>query len=136
YLKTPSDEPGQKEYEAAFVRFCDAFPNQFLVSERARVFVKNEDKNNVGRFLSAGFHSQMGYFRDDAPLYDLILDEGQQRELDRLWQELDFVAMAPLRQHLGFIWFERAESSFIRGAEFDFARAEDKDSALPEKLQK
>lgn len=135
-LATPADEAAKQEYEAAFARFCDVFPDKFLVSERARVFLKDEDKNNVGRFLSAGFHSQMGYFRDDAPLYDLILDEDQQRELDRLWQELDFVAMAPLRQHMGFIWFERAESSFLRGPQFDFARAEDKDSASPEKLKK
>ena len=27
------------------------------------------------RLLSAGFHSLMGYFRDDGPLYELILDE-------------------------------------------------------------
>jgi hypothetical protein len=135
-LQVPADESAKQEYEAAFARFCDVFPDKFLVSERARVFLKEEDKGNVGRFLSAGFHSQMGYFRDDAPLYDLILDEGQQRELDRLWQELDFVAMAPLRQHMGFIWFERAESSFLRGPQFDFARAEDKDSASPEKLNK
>lgn len=135
-LQIPTDESAKEEYEAAFVRFCEVFPDKFLVSERARVFIKNEDKNNVGRFLSAGFHNQMGYFRDDAPLYDLILDEDQQRELDRLWQELDFVALAALRQHLGFIWFERAESSFLRDAVFDFARAEDKDSASSEKLKK
>jgi hypothetical protein len=135
-LQIPIDESAKKEYDAAFVRFCEVFPDTFLVSERGRVFIKNEDKNNVGRFLGAGFHNQTGYFRDDAPLYDLILDEVQQQELDRLWQELDFVAQAALRQHLGFIWFERAESSFIQEAVFDFARAEDKDSASPEKLKK
>lgn len=135
-LQVPADDAVKQEYEAAFSRFCDVFPDAFLVSERARVFIKNEDKNNVGRFLSAGFHNQMGYFRDDAPLYDLILDEDQQRELDALWQELDVVAQAALRQYLSFIWFERAESSFLRDAVFDFARAEDKGAASPEKLKK
>ena len=135
-LQIPTDEAAKNDYEAAFVRFCDLFPDTFLVSERARVFIKNEDKGNVGRFLSAGFHNQMGYFRDDSPLYELILDDEQRRELDRLWQELDFVALAALRQHLSFIWFERAESSFLRDEAFDFARAEDKESASPEKLKK
>ncbi len=61
------------------------------------------------RLLSAGFHSQMGYFRDDAPLYELVLDRDQQRQLDGLWRELDFVTLAPVRQFKQFIWFERAE---------------------------
>ena len=35
------------------------------------------------RLLSAGFHSQMGYFRDDRPLYELVLDQAQQRAARR-----------------------------------------------------
>ena len=51
----------------------------------------------------------MGYFRDDGPLYELVLDEAQQRQLDGLWKELDFITLAPVRQFKQFIWFERAE---------------------------
>ena len=48
-----------------------------------------------GRLLTAGFHLMQGYFRDDAPLCELVLDEAGRRELDALWQELDFVTLAP-----------------------------------------
>ena len=44
----------------------------------------------------------MGYFRDDQPLYQLLLDDQQQSELDRLWRELDFVADATRRTYLQF----------------------------------
>src|SRR5204863_5212421 len=72
-----------KPYEASLQKFCSIFPDTFYVSERARVYMDPEkEKKLAGRLLSAGFHSQMGYFRDDAPLYDLMLDENQQRELD------------------------------------------------------
>jgi hypothetical protein len=39
----------------------------------------------------------IGYFRDDKPLYNLILDEKGQKELDFTWQELDFVALGLTR---------------------------------------
>ncbi len=68
----------------------------------------------------------MGYFRDDQPLQDLILDDRGRRELDELWQELDFFAAAPQRQYQGFLWFDRTDSRFMRDPEFDFARPEDK----------
>lgn len=48
-----------------------------------------------------------GYFRDDEPLYELILDEAGQRELDLLWQELNFVTGVPIRQYKDFLFFER-----------------------------
>ena len=44
----------------------------------------------------------MGYFRDDQPLYELILDDEQQKELDALWQEFDFVASTPMRTYMQF----------------------------------
>ncbi len=93
---------------AAMARFCSVFPDAFFVSERGRVFLDPKEQNK-GRFLSAGFHLMVGYFRDDQPLYDLILDESDQRELDALWRELDFVTRAPMRQFRDFIYFERAE---------------------------
>ena len=32
----------------------------------------------------------MGYFRDDQPLYELMLDEKQQEELDEMWRRDGF----------------------------------------------
>ena len=34
----------------------------------------------------------MGYWRDDIPLMELILDEKGQKELNSLWDEFDFIA--------------------------------------------
>ena len=73
-------------------------PDAFLVTERTSPWLA---KNQTGRLLSAGFHSAMGYFRDDRPLYDLILDDAGRRELDELWRELDFISNAPARQLAG-----------------------------------
>ena len=90
-----------------------------------------------GRPLTAGFHLMQGYFRDDGPLCDLILDDGQRRELDRLWDELNFITLAPMRQYKDFIFFERAEPPrFMREAEFDFARSEDKDATSEAKMNR
>lgn len=136
-LAIPVEPAAVAQYEAAFGRFCALFPDAFLVSERARVYLDaQKEKALGGRLLSAGFHSMMGYFRDDGPLYELMLDAQSQRALDTLWQELDFITSAPMRQHTGFIWFERTDSQFMRGSEFEFARAEDKDSTSEAKIQK
>ena len=54
------------------------------------------------------------------PLYELILDEQGQRELDGLWQEFDFITGAPMRQYASFLWFERTDSRFMRGARVRF----------------
>ncbi|TWU46951.1 DUF1592 domain-containing protein [Rubripirellula reticaptiva] len=130
-----SDNTDQVAYTKSLERFCDLFPDQFFVSERARVYLdKKSEKKLTGRYLSAGFHSQMGYFRDDAPLYDLMLDDSEKRELDRLWLELDFVASAPMRQYAGFIWFDRTDSQFMRDRVFDRYRAEDKDCISADKV--
>ncbi len=129
-LAVPGDTDDPGKYIPGYVRFCSTFPDTFVVTERARVFLDPKvDKDNVGRLLSAGFHSMTGYFRDDAPLYDLILDERAQRELDELWLDFDCITGAPMRQYSSFLWFERAESRFMAAAEFDFARAEDKSAA-------
>ena len=34
----------------------------------------------------------MGFWRDDVPLMELVLDEKGQKELNRLWDEFDFIA--------------------------------------------
>jgi mono/diheme cytochrome c family protein len=135
-LAVPADETERARYEASFARFCDVFPDAFYIAERGRDYVgKSKEQQEKGRLLNAGFHSMMGYYRDDRPLYDLVLDERQQAELDGLWQELDFVASAPMRQYTGFLWFERTDSRYLRDPQFDFARSEDKDVTSEAKIK-
>ena len=136
----PDDEAARARYEDSFKRFCATFPDGFFIAERARMFLTNP--NDIAsdlkghRLLTAGFHSQMGYFRDDAPLCELVLDDAQKHELDRLWSELDFVAQVPFRQFKQFIWFERAEPpSLMLAPEFNAFRAEDDDITSETKLQ-
>jgi hypothetical protein len=116
----------QAEYEAAFARFCAVFPDAFVVSERGRnYFDKSKDR---GRYLSAGFHNLMGYFRDDQPLYELILDEVGQKELDALWKELDFIALATHRTYVQFYLNEAREAREVaRQALADDTLPEDKE---------
>src|SRR5882724_11825290 len=100
---------GQRaRYEAAFARFAAVFPDAFYVSERGRYFPDNT--RDKGRHLSAGFHNLMGYFRDDGPLYNLILDEKDRKELDALWHDMDFVASANIRTYVQFYMFESKEA--------------------------
>lgn len=133
-LFVPADKAARAPYLAAFERFCNVFPDAFYIAERGRMHI--DDPNDKGRLLSAGFHNMMGYFRDDAPLAELILDDAGRRELDRLWLDFDFVAFVPERQHKEFIFYERAESKTMKGPEFDFARSEDKDVTSEPKLQR
>ena len=135
-LAPPVDPDARARYEASFARFCSIIPDAFVVSERARVYIEKEDKGNVGRLLSAGFHSMTGYFRDDAPLAELILDDAGRAELDRLWREFQAITGAPLRQYASFLWFDRTDSTFMRSPEFDFARAEDKAAASSEMIRR
>ena len=136
-MAIPADRAAREEYEDAFKRFCAVFPDVFLVTERARVYLDPQgEKNLTGRLLNAGFHMQTGYFRDDKPLYEFILGASERQELDELWQELDFVASAAIRQYAAMIWFERSDSSFMRDAVFDFVRPEDKDSISEGKIKK
>src|SRR5579864_96025 len=80
----------RSRYEAAFSRFASVFPDTFYVQERGRYFP--DDSEDKGRLLSASYHNTMGYFRDDTPLMELILDENGRKELNRLWNEFDFIA--------------------------------------------
>ena len=96
----------------------------------------DKSSNPKGRFLSAGFHLMQGYYRDDAPLCELVLDDAERREIDALWNELHFVSQDPLRQYKDFIFFERAEPPrFMFEATFDFARSEDKDATSAAKIR-
>src|SRR5262249_54685735 len=118
-----------------FARFCRVFPDAFVVMERAPYY--DAGSSPKGRLLSAGFHLMHGYFRDDGPLCELVLDDRERRELEALWLDLDFVTLAPMRQYKDFIFFERAEPPrFMREAEFDFARSEDKDATSEAKVKR
>ncbi len=133
-VSATDDETGRR-MRAGLERFCATFPDAFVISDRAPYFEPNAP--GQGRPLTAGFHLMQGYFRDDGPLCDLILDEAGRRQLDRLWNELNFVTLAPMRQYRDFIFFERAEPPrFAREAEFDFARSEDKDATSQTKIDR
>ncbi|MEW4568535.1 DUF1592 domain-containing protein [Tautonia sp. JC769] len=135
-LAPPDDPDALARFEATFEPFCRVFPDAFVVTERARIYLDpDQDKNNTGRLLSAGFHSMTGYFRDDQPLYDLVLDDAQRQELDRLWTEFNLISDLPMRQFSSYLWYERAETGFMRGdPDFDFVRAEDRDAASEAKM--
>jgi hypothetical protein len=134
-MRYTGDTDDERE-RAALENFCGIFPDAFLLSERGRMFL-DPAKRNRGRLLNAGFHLMTGYFRDDRPLYELVLDDERRRKIDRLWQELNFVTSAPMRQYKDFVFFERAEPPrFMWGEEFDFARSEDKDVTSQAKIDR
>ena len=121
--------------DEAAVRFCQVFPDAFCIAERPPYF--EAEGGSKGRLLTAGFHLMQGYFRDDGPLCELVLSDEENRQLDALWQELNFVANLPARQYKDFIFFERAEPPrFALGSEFDFARSEDKDATSAAKIER
>jgi mono/diheme cytochrome c family protein len=125
-LAVPQDEVERAPYLASFDWFCSVFPDAFYISERGRMFV--DDPGDKGRLLTAGLHNSMGYFRDDIPLMELILDDKGRQELDHLWLDFNIVAYVPERMHREFFVYERAESGTITDPEFNFARAEDNDA--------
>ncbi|MFM9954119.1 MAG: DUF1592 domain-containing protein [Opitutaceae bacterium] len=134
-LTVPADPAERIRHEAEFARFAAVFPDTFYISERARVYADPEKEKSLGgRLLSAGLHSMTGFFRDDTPLSDLILDEPGRRELDRLWREFDYAASVPQRMHISFVWFERTDSRYMTDAEFDPYRPEDKSVTSQEKV--
>jgi mono/diheme cytochrome c family protein len=125
----------ERRWHMRLNRFCEVLPDAFVVTDRGPYF--DPKGAGQGRPLTAGFHLMQGYFRDDGPLVDVILDESQRRELDGLWQELDFITLAPLRQYRDFIFFERAEPPrFMFEADFDFARSEDQDVVSQAKIER
>jgi hypothetical protein len=126
------DADFERHAKVELERFCETFPVTFVVADRG---LYNANAPDTGRPLTAGFHLMQGYFRDDLPLYKLVLDQREQAELDLLWQELDFITGAPMRQYKDFIFFERAEPPrFIGEAAFDYARSEDKDCVSEAKM--
>jgi hypothetical protein len=135
FAVTATDAQTERRLRGTLERFCAVFPGAFVVADRGPYF--DPAAAGRGRPLTAGFHLMVGYFRDDEPLCQLILDERQRRELDALWRELSFVTLVPMRQYKDFIFFERAEPPrFMREAEFDFARSEDKDATSVAKVDR
>ncbi len=120
-LVVPAAE--RARYEASFTRFASVFPDFFYVSERGRYFP--DDSQDRGRFLSAGYHNAMGYWRDDVPLMELILDDAGQRRLNRLWDEFDFIARHTERTYDQF-YFNQAGAVDGKGAESGRPRPLDK----------
>jgi hypothetical protein len=104
-LIVPAGE--RKRYEAAFARFAQVFPDTFYVTERGRYWP--DDSQDKGRLLSAGYHSVLGFYRDDAPLMQLILDEKAQKELDRLWHEFDYIANCTVRTWTQYFFNQSGE---------------------------
>jgi uncharacterized protein DUF1592/uncharacterized protein DUF1588/uncharacterized protein DUF1587/uncharacterized protein DUF1595/uncharacterized protein DUF1585 len=109
YIKERQEDPdlvvpaGERvRYEAAFARFSSIFPTAFCLRERGRFYpINTMDK---GRLLGAGLHNVMGYFRDDTPLIELILDEKGKKEIDKLWHEFDFIADYTVRTYSQFVF--------------------------------
>jgi len=109
-------------YQAAFARFASVFPDTFYVTERGRYFP--DDSSDKGRLLSAGYHSVVGFFRDDTPLVELILDEKGQQELARLWNEFDYIAHFTERTWTQY-YFNQSGEVQGKGAESSSARPTD-----------
>ncbi len=107
-----ANSPIARELTTTAAAFCHTFPDEFYYVD-----------NNRG--LAAGFHLVEGFFRDDRPLVEKVLSDAENAELDKLWQELDFVTESSETLLRGFVWFERSEREVLHDERFDFLRAED-----------
>ncbi len=103
--------------------FCKTFPNRFYFADNSRG-------------LAAGFHLVEGFFRDDRPLVEKVLNDEQKKEIDRLWEEFDFVVAHSETLLRGFVWFERSERHVIHDPRFDFLRPEAPALVTPPVLDK
>ena len=116
-------------YEQSFARFSNVFPDVFYVRERGRFFP--DDSEDKGRLLSAGFHNVMGYFRDDTPLMELILDDKGRKQLNDLWDAFDFIADYTERTWVQYFFNQSGEVDG-NGRESGSVRPSDKEvSAAP-----
>jgi hypothetical protein len=107
YIKERNEHPellvprGERpRYEAAFARFANVFPDKFYLAERSRFYPI--ELLDAKRYLSAGLHNIMGYFRDDTALQELILDDRGKKELDTLWEEFEYIADITLRTYMQY----------------------------------
>ncbi len=133
-LIVPADPVARAPYEAAFARFAGIFPDAFFISERARVLNDAETELSLeGRLLSAGLHAQTGYFRDDGPLQDLILDDTERHTLDQLWDTFNYNAEIAPRMHLAYL---TTEGGAPHGAGFEAFRPENHDATSQAMIKK
>ncbi len=120
---------GQRDrYEAAFARLSSVFPDAFYIRERGRFFP--DDSEDKGRLLSAGYHNVMGYFRDDTPLMELILDDSGKKALNRLWDEFDYIADFTARTWVQY-YFNQSGEVQGKGRESGTARPSEKEVSAP-----
>ena len=104
--------PIAAEFKSSCIMLCRLFPSRFVYVDDTRG-------------LSAGFHLVEGFFRDDVPLRKHVLSEAQNRQLDRLWDELYFGTQITEKLLRGFVFFERSERGFMKHADFDSIKEED-----------
>ena len=129
YIKERQEDPDllvpaaeRARYDAAFTRFASVFPDKFHLRERGRFYPI--DSMDEGRYLSAGLHNLMGYFRDDSTLAELILDENGKKELDTLWQEFEFIADYTTKTFLQFVFNTGGRGTLVDRPAFDDATTE------------
>jgi hypothetical protein len=115
------DHPSAKPFAASCETFCKLFPNRFYFVDETRG-------------ISAGFHLIEGFFRDDRPLYNLVLADDEKRTLDRLWDELYFSTKIDDKMLHGFVFFEREERGFLKHPDFSSIKEEDPDLGKEENL--
>src|SRR5258708_23827192 len=73
----------------------------------------------------------MGYWRDDTPLMELVLDEKGQKELNRLWDEFDFIADFTARTWVQY-YFNQSGEVQGKGAESGTLRPSDNEVSTPD----
>jgi hypothetical protein len=117
------DPAAAKQFAQSCETFCKLFPNRFY-------FVDDT------RGISAGFHLIEGFFRDDRPLYNSVLNEEEKRTLDRLWDELYFSTKIYDKMLHGFVFFEREERGFLKHPDFNSIREEDPALGKEENLRR
>jgi hypothetical protein len=118
-----TDHPAAKQLATSCETFCKLFPNRFY-------FVDDT------RGISAGFHLIEGFFRDDQPLYNSLLNDEEKRVLDRLWDELYFSTKIHDKMLHGFVFFEREERGFLKHPDFNSIREEDPALGKEENLRR
>lgn len=120
-LLVDPQSPVAARIKASCETLCKAYPNRFVSVDETRG-------------LSAGFHLIEGVFRDDVPLCRHVLSDEEQRELNRLWDELYFGTGMLEKMLRGFVFFERSERNFLKHPDFDAFKEEDPELVKDETL--